>query len=195
MAVLSEITAPTCAGIISRSASKMRRARQGLAERLPRHGDRHELRRHGSCGRPVLRGRQWRARRQHELRVYYPSWMIWDFAIIEAALQYCHAKERAARCGVWQREPACLPLSCIPIPAPSASAASNRHDVRKLNRDAVIESFWGASWGPDLDVVAPCLEIPTTDRFGGQRLYRRPITICVFIGPLQPLLMWRLWQA
>ena len=29
------------------------------------------------------------------------------------------------------------------------------------------ENWWGASWGPDLDVVAPCLEIPTTDRLGG----------------------------
>src|SRR5262249_10944759 len=44
---------------------------------------------------------------------------------------------------------------------------SNRDDVRKAIGDTSIENGWGACYGPDVDVVAPCLEIPTTDRLAG----------------------------
>jgi hypothetical protein len=44
---------------------------------------------------------------------------------------------------------------------------SNRDDERKRVGDASSEAGWGACYGPDVDVVAPCLEIPTTDRLGG----------------------------
>lgn len=36
----------------------------------------------------------------------------------------------------------------------------------KRTGDASAEPWWGASYGPDVDVVAPCLQIPTTDRLG-----------------------------
>jgi hypothetical protein len=48
-----------------------------------------------------------------------------------------------------------------------AVGGSNRDDERKRVGDASSEPTWGACYGPDLDVVAPCIEIPTTDRLGG----------------------------
>jgi subtilisin family serine protease len=43
---------------------------------------------------------------------------------------------------------------------------ANRDDVRKSVGDTSIESWWGACYGPGVDVVAPGLEIPTADRLG-----------------------------
>jgi Subtilase family len=43
---------------------------------------------------------------------------------------------------------------------------TNREDKRKAVGDTSIEGFWGACYGNSLDVCAPCLEIPTTDRLG-----------------------------
>jgi subtilisin family serine protease len=34
---------------------------------------------------------------------------------------------------------------------------SNRSDERKRVGDSSSENWWGASYGPDVDVVAPCL--------------------------------------
>jgi len=95
----------------------------------------------------------------------YPSWMIWDFAIIEAALQYCQQKNvlLVAATGNENQN-----VSRFPATDPTALGVggSNRDDVRKAVGDTSIETFWGACFGPDVDVVAPCLEIPTTDRLG-----------------------------
>jgi thermitase len=92
----------------------------------------------------------------------YPSWMIWDFTIIEAALQYAQDKnvvlvaaagnENQAVCRFPGSDPRTI---CI--------GGSNRDEVRKAIGDTSMESWWGACYGPSLDVVAPCLEIPTTD--------------------------------
>jgi Subtilase family len=96
----------------------------------------------------------------------YPSWMIWNFAIIEAALQYCQDKNvvLVAASGNENQNVCRFPGS---DPRTICVGGSNRADVRKAVGDTSIESFWGACFGPDVDVVAPCLEIPTTDRFGG----------------------------
>jgi len=95
----------------------------------------------------------------------YASWGVWDFALIEAALQYCHERNvvLVAASGNENLNVSRFPGSdprCITV------GGSNRDDVRKAVGDTSVESFWGACYGPDLDVVAPCLEIPTTDRLG-----------------------------
>jgi subtilisin family serine protease len=95
----------------------------------------------------------------------YPFWMTWDFAIIEAALQYCHSKNvlLVAATGNENQNISRFPAT---DPTTLGVGGSNRADVRKAVGDTSIEPFWGACFGPDVDVVAPCLEIPTTDRLG-----------------------------
>ena len=95
----------------------------------------------------------------------YPSWMVWNFAIIQAALQYCQDKNvvLVAASGNENQNVCRFPGS---DPRTLTVGGSNRADVRKAVGDTSIESFWGACFGPDVDVVAPCLEIPTTDRLG-----------------------------
>jgi subtilisin family serine protease len=95
----------------------------------------------------------------------YPSWMIWDFSIIEAALQYCQSKNvlLVAATGNENQNVSRFPAT---DPTTLGVGGSNRADVRKAVGDTSIEGFWGACFGPDCDVVAPCLEIPTTDRLG-----------------------------
>ena len=96
----------------------------------------------------------------------YPSWMVWDFTIIETALQYCQDKNvvLVAASGNEAQPVARFPGS---DPRTICVGGSNRDDVRKHIGDTSIENWWGACYGPDLDVVAPCLEIYTTDRLGG----------------------------
>jgi Subtilase family len=96
----------------------------------------------------------------------YESWGVWDFDLIRDALQYAHDQGLLliAASGNEDDAVARFPGSdsrtlCV--------GGSNRSDARKRIGDASAESWWGASYGPDLDVVAPCLEIPTTDRLGG----------------------------
>lgn len=95
----------------------------------------------------------------------YPSWMMWDFTIIEAALQYCQDKNLVlvAASGNENQNVSRFPGS---DPRTICVGGSNRDDVRKAIGDTSIENWWGACFGPSLDVVAPCLEIPTTDRQG-----------------------------
>jgi Subtilase family len=96
----------------------------------------------------------------------YPSWMIWDFALIEAALEYCQQKNvlLVAATGNENQSVSRFPAT---DPRTLGVGGSNRADVRKEVGDSSVEPFWGACFGPDVDVVAPCLEIPTTDRLGG----------------------------
>ena len=95
----------------------------------------------------------------------YPSWMVWDFALIEAALQYCQERNvlLVAATGNEDQNVSRFPAT---DPRTLGVGGSNRDDVRKAFGDTSIEPFWGACFGPDVDVVAPCLEIPTTDRLG-----------------------------
>jgi Subtilase family len=95
----------------------------------------------------------------------YPEWGVWDFDLIRDALQ--HAKDQGllliAASGNENGPVARFPGSdartlCV--------GGSNRSDERRRIGDASPEQWWGASYGPDLDVVAPSLEIPTTDRLG-----------------------------
>ena len=96
----------------------------------------------------------------------YPSWMVWDFAIIEAALQYCQEKNvlLVAATGNENQNISRFPAT---DPRTLGVGGTNRDDVRKQIGDTSSNPFWGACFGPDVDVVAPCLEIPTTDRLGG----------------------------
>jgi subtilisin family serine protease len=96
----------------------------------------------------------------------YPSWMVWDFSIIEAALQYCHEKGvvLVAATGNENQNVSRFPAT---DPRTIGVGGSNRDDIRKAVGDTSIENWWGACFGPDVDVVAPCLEIPSTDRLGG----------------------------
>lgn len=89
----------------------------------------------------------------------------WDFTIIQDALQHAHDRGLLliAASGNENGAQARFPGSdartlCV--------GGSNRSDERKRIGDASSEGWWGASYGPDLDVVAPCLEMPTTDRLG-----------------------------
>lgn len=95
----------------------------------------------------------------------YPSWMIWDFAIIEAALQYCQDKNVVLVAASGNEN---QPVSRFPgsDPRTICIGGSNRDDLRKSIGDTSVEAWWGACYGSDVDVVAPCLEIPTTDRLG-----------------------------
>jgi subtilisin family serine protease len=95
----------------------------------------------------------------------YPSWMIWNFAIIEAALQYCQSKNVVLVAASGNEN---LNVCRFPgtDPRTICVGGSNRDDVRKAIGDTSIENWWGACYGPSVDVVAPCLEIPTTDRLG-----------------------------
>jgi subtilisin family serine protease len=95
----------------------------------------------------------------------YPFWGFWDFDLIRDALQYAQDKGLllVAASGNENWNQSRFPGSdartlCV--------GGSNRSDERKRIGDASSENWWGASFGPDLDVVAPCLEIPTTDRLG-----------------------------
>jgi thermitase len=96
----------------------------------------------------------------------YASWGMWDFDLIRDALQYAHDQGLVlvAASGNENWNQSRFPGSdartlCV--------GGSNRMDERKRRGDASIEPGWGASWGPDVDVVAPCLEITGTDRLGG----------------------------
>lgn len=96
----------------------------------------------------------------------YESWGIWDFDLIRDALQYAYDKGLllVAASGNENGNIARFPGSdsrtlCV--------GGCNRSDERKRVGDASSENWWGASFGPDIDVVAPCLEIPTTDRLAG----------------------------
>lgn len=93
----------------------------------------------------------------------YESWGVWDFDLIRDALQYAQDKGLLliAASGNENGNVARFPGSdsrtlCV--------GGSNRTDERKRVGDASSEAWWGASYGPDVDVVAPCIEIPTTDR-------------------------------
>lgn len=95
----------------------------------------------------------------------YDFWFAWDFDLIRDALQYAHDRGLVlvAASGNEDWNQARFPGSdsrtlCV--------GGSNRMDERKRNGDASIEPWWGASFGPDIDVVAPCLEIVATDRLG-----------------------------
>lgn len=95
----------------------------------------------------------------------YPQWGVWDFDLVRDALQYAYDKGLllVAAAGNENAAVARFPGSdsrtlCV--------GGSNRNDERKRVGDSSSEPFWGASYGPDVDVVAPCLEIPTTDRLG-----------------------------
>jgi hypothetical protein len=96
----------------------------------------------------------------------YPSWMVWDFSLIEAALAYCAQHEVVLVAATGNENQA---VSRFPATDPTTIGVggSNRADVRKEIGDTSIEPFWGACFGADVDVVAPCLEIPSTDRLGG----------------------------
>ena len=96
----------------------------------------------------------------------YETWGVWDFDLIRDALQYAHDKGLLliAASGNENGNVARFPGSdartlCV--------GGCNRSDERKRIGDASSENWWGASFGPDVDVVAPCLEIPTTDRLAG----------------------------
>lgn len=96
----------------------------------------------------------------------YASWGMWDFDLIRDALQYAHDRGLVlvAASGNENWNQSRFPGSdartlCV--------GGSNRSDERKRVGDASIEAWWGACWGPDVDVVAPCLEITATDRLGG----------------------------
>lgn len=95
----------------------------------------------------------------------YASWNFWDFSLIQDALQYAYDKGLVliAASGNENGAQARFPGSdartlCV--------GGSNRSDERKRVGDSSSENWWGASYGPDVDVVAPCLEMPTTDRVG-----------------------------
>jgi subtilisin family serine protease len=96
----------------------------------------------------------------------YPSWNFWDFALIRDALQYAQDKGLVLVAASGNED---IPESRFPgsDSRTITVGGSNRDDERKRVGDASSENWWGASYGPDLDVVAPCLEIPTTDRLGG----------------------------
>jgi hypothetical protein len=96
----------------------------------------------------------------------YPSWNFWDFDLIRDALQHAHDKGLVLVAASGNED---IPASRFPgsDARTLTVGGSNRDDERKRTGDASSESWWGACYGPDLDVVAPCLEIPTTDRLGG----------------------------
>lgn len=95
----------------------------------------------------------------------YASWSVWNFAIIQAGLQFAEARNLVLVAATGNEN---QPVSRFPASDPTTIGigGSNKADVRKSVGDTSSEPFWGACFGPDVDVVAPCLEIPTTDELG-----------------------------
>jgi hypothetical protein len=98
----------------------------------------------------------------------FASWHVWNFAIIQAALQFAQAANLVLVAATGNEN---LPVSRFPASDPTTIGVggSNLVDARKAMGDPV-EGFWGANFGPDLDVVAPCLQIPTTTVGSGYTL-------------------------
>lgn len=96
----------------------------------------------------------------------YPSWNFWDFDLVRDALQYAHDRGLVLIAASGNED---IPESRFPGSdgRTLCVGGSNRVDERKRTGDSSSEAWWGASYGPSVDVVAPCLEIPTTDRLGG----------------------------
>ncbi|HWM08744.1 MAG TPA: S8 family serine peptidase [Solirubrobacteraceae bacterium] len=95
----------------------------------------------------------------------YPEWNFWDFDLVRDALQYAHDKGLVLIAASGNED---IPVSRFPGSdiRTLTVGGSNRSDERKRVGDASSENWWGACYGPDVDVVAPCLEMPTTDRLG-----------------------------
>lgn len=95
----------------------------------------------------------------------YTDWNFWDFDLLRDALQYAYDKGLVLVAASGNED---QPLSRFPgsDARTLCVGGSNRSDERKRSGDSSSESWWGACYGADVDVVAPCLEIPTTDRFG-----------------------------
>lgn len=95
----------------------------------------------------------------------YDSWGIWDFDLIRDALQYAHDKGLLLIAASGNEN-----ISTSRFPGSDSRTltvgGSNRSDERKRVGDASSENWWGACYGSDLDIVAPCIEMPTTDRLG-----------------------------
>jgi thermitase len=95
----------------------------------------------------------------------YPEWGVWDFDLIRDALQHAYDEGLLLVAAAGNED---SPVSRFPgsDSRTLCVGGSNRSDERKRIGDASAESWWGASYGPDVDVVAPALQIPTTDRLG-----------------------------
>ncbi|MEM6272742.1 MAG: S8 family serine peptidase [Bacteroidota bacterium] len=105
----------------------------------------------------------------------YDSWNYWDYGLIDPEIVFADNQGTfmCAATGNENREnqmryPAKHPLVL-------AVGGSNRDDRRKAQGDTSSEPFWGACYGEEIyrgsptaiNVVAPCLEIPATDRLSG----------------------------
>lgn len=95
----------------------------------------------------------------------YPSWNFWDFDLVRDALQYANDQGLVLIAASGNED---IPESRFPGSdgRTLCVGGSNRADERKRIGDSSSEAWWGACYGASLDVVAPCLEIPTTDRLG-----------------------------
>jgi thermitase len=95
----------------------------------------------------------------------YPEWNVWDFSLIRDALQHAYDRGLLLVAASGNEDG---PVSRFPgsDSRTLCVGGSNRSDERKRQNDSSAEPWWGASYGPDVDVVAPCLQIPTTDRLG-----------------------------
>ncbi len=104
----------------------------------------------------------------------YDSWNFWNYNLIDPAIVYannCNVFMCAAtgneNFSTLNRYPSKHPLVL-------SVGGSNKDDQRKSIGDTSSESWWGASYGLEqyqnswvgVGVVAPCLEIPTTDILG-----------------------------
>jgi subtilisin family serine protease len=89
----------------------------------------------------------------------------WDFDLIRDALQYATDRGLLLVAASGNED---MPVSRFPgsDSRTLCVGGSNRDDERRRIGDASPEQHWGASYGPDLDVVAPSLQIPSTDRLG-----------------------------
>lgn len=104
----------------------------------------------------------------------YDSWNFWNYNLIDPAIVFANnanvfmcAATGNENNGSINRYPSKHPLVL-------AVGGSNRNDRRKSIGDSSSEPWWGANYGIEqyqnswvgVGVVAPCLEIPTTDRMG-----------------------------